>query len=783
MTILRDPSGERLFLEGRLEGLGVPDLIHAICLPKRTGTLTFSRGEVSKTIYIDKGQLVFAASSMAEDRLGETLLRDGVIGYEQLEKANSFMGGGKRLGGILVELGYLAPDKLVRGLLHQVKEIILSLFPWEGGAYRFVEEPLPTSEVITLNMATSKLILDGIRRITSWPRIFRSVGHSRATYRLTHEGHAIAEDLDLGAAEKLILASLDHPVSVGEICRSVFLANFDVYQYLWAFRILGIIQQVESDPVAADRSGDATQGDLHDTPIPDLLLGYCRRHETGVLYLTRDTDEKSLHVKNGMVVFATSNRPDEALTTFLLRRGVIGLRDKEEIERRLLSNRRAGTILREMGILTQDELVRFVKEQLREIVLSIFAWERGEWRFLAGDLPSVEDVQLDRPIEEIVLQGLRGVRDWSRIREGCGGIDVVLRKVSEPPFSMSALELGPDESEVLAALDEPCKVTEICDTTGITDHRVAQILWGFQILGIVERAPRATPHMAAKASVPDAVAAAHETAAAAAAHQEPQDTESAAVAPPVELVASTVGEGMGSIRERSSTGDARGQEARPGAPVFGGFSVKAPEPIEGGSTAAQDEAARSDLMSRDASTHQAVPPAEELRDAAPADRGPHDEMPNDKTPRDPSRDVTAHRDETSRDGDTSTVAAPRSPLEAVGSGILEEIERFNRRHRELYAVLKGAVGAGARNFVATSIRRLGSSASEFQGMVPDESGAFSPESLYERVGSRDPAGIRARLEALIDAETDTASLFLDPKTLERLRKRLEAATWDLAERS
>ena len=248
MSILRDPSGERLFLEGRLEGLSVPDLIHAICLPRRTGTLTISRAEVSKTIYIKNGQLVFAASNVAEDRLGETLLRDGVIGYTQLETAISYMGAGKRLGSILVELGYLAPDKLVRGLLHQVREIILSVFPWEGGAYRFVEEPLPTAEVITLNIATSKLILDGIRRITSWPRIVRSVGYARATYRLTREGRAIADDLDLGTAEKLILASLERPVSVGEICRSVFLANFDVYQYLWAFRILGIIQQVESDP-------------------------------------------------------------------------------------------------------------------------------------------------------------------------------------------------------------------------------------------------------------------------------------------------------------------------------------------------------------------------------------------------------------------------------------------------------------------------------------------------------------------------------------------------------
>src|SRR5438093_4798751 len=286
MTILRDPSGQRLFLEGRLEGISVPDLIHAICLPGRTGILTLSRGEISKSVYVQDGHLVFATSNVAEERLGETLLRDGVIGFQELEEAIGYLGGGKRLGSILVELGHLAPEKLVRGLLHQVKEIMLGLFPWESGAYRFVEGPLPTAEVITLNIATSKLIFDGIRRITSWPRIIRSVGPSRETYRLTREGRAIAEDLDLGAAERLVLDVLEQPATVGEICRSVFLANFDVYQYLWAFRILGIVRPVENEdarpPEGIYPQAGESEGNLVEEPLPLLLLRLCRAGETGV---------------------------------------------------------------------------------------------------------------------------------------------------------------------------------------------------------------------------------------------------------------------------------------------------------------------------------------------------------------------------------------------------------------------------------------------------------------------------------------------------------------------
>src|SRR5436309_7093470 len=101
----RNGSADRFFLEGRFEGIGVPELIHRICLPRRTGTLTFARGEVCKNVYIKSGQLIFATSNWSEDRLGEMLLRAGIIAYREFEEASRCLGSGKRLGAILVELG------------------------------------------------------------------------------------------------------------------------------------------------------------------------------------------------------------------------------------------------------------------------------------------------------------------------------------------------------------------------------------------------------------------------------------------------------------------------------------------------------------------------------------------------------------------------------------------------------------------------------------------------------------------------------------------------------
>ncbi len=125
--------------------------------------------------------------------------------------------------------------------------------------------------------------------------------------------------------------------------------------------------------------------------------------------------------------------------------------------------------------------------------------------------------------------------------------------------------------------------------------------------------------------------------------------------------------------------------------------------------------------------------------------------------------------------------ARRTPIEAVGTGVLEEIERFNRRHREVYAVLKGSVGSGARNLVANCAKRLGEGAQIFAGLAMDETGAFPAELLFERVGEQAPARIRAALEALIGAELRISEGMLDGATVKRLEKRLEAAGSGLVE--
>jgi hypothetical protein len=503
-------------INGRLEGLSVPDLLWNLCRSHSTGVLHVTSRGITKKVYIDEGRIVFAGSGDPDDRLGDLLLREGAITLDQLESATSRLSGGRRLGTLLVDAGHLSPENLVRGVLNQVRGIVLALFPLDEGEYAFVEGPLPTDEVITLGMRTAEIMLQGIRQIRSFLRIRKSVGPASSRFRLDPAWHEVLDGLEIRDGERMLLQRLDaagaRGAPVDAMCREVFLSNFEIYQALWAFIVLGVVKEVDRGGESAPAA--AIEGRLERTSLPEILVRLCHDQVTGVLKMARGTIERTLHIKEGQCIFATSNAIDDGLLAHLLRRGVISLSDREETARRLLSNKRVGTILLEMGVIDEGDLRATVREQLSEIIFDTFRWDRGDFQFQAGELPTIEEITLTRSLEDLMFSGVRRVTSWSRVREGCGGLGARLVLLPEYLSVLDKMTIGPEEWELISLLKTPKTVLQICRESMLGDFRSCQILWALRLLdaigeaaldvsidsalGIVDAAPAPEPAAAAE---------------------------------------------------------------------------------------------------------------------------------------------------------------------------------------------------------------------------------------------------------------------------------------------
>jgi Domain of unknown function (DUF4388) len=232
---------------GSLEEHPIAAILRPLLREKKTGPLRLSRGKAAKTLYLSDGRLIFATSTDPDDRLGEMLLRKGLISYRSLEESVRAIKAGKRQGTLLVESGAIRSKDLVDGVTEQVQEIIYSVFLWEEGAFEFEEGDLPSREVIVLRMSTADLILEGVRRIERWTRIRRGVGGLGQQYALAANSATTMGDMSLHKDEMDLIATLDGVMTLEEICASTRQSDFQTCRAVWGLWASGVLDRVPQD--------------------------------------------------------------------------------------------------------------------------------------------------------------------------------------------------------------------------------------------------------------------------------------------------------------------------------------------------------------------------------------------------------------------------------------------------------------------------------------------------------------------------------------------------------
>jgi hypothetical protein len=243
-----------LVIRGEIDNSSVPELLRSLLASGEAGVLTFRSGEATKTLFVEAGRVVFAASNNPDERLGEFLLVRGRLTAEHYIEASRRIRPGLRLGAILVELGAIEPEDLIGTVEAQVKEVLLDLFSWRRGEYAFVMKDTDDS-MVTVNISTDSLILDGIRRCRSWHQVIQGIGSIDTVFFPTGNTDVLYK-LELTEEETEILHRVNGRASVDQICQVSYLSNFETCRTLWALQVLGIIRRTLADDAARLDEGD-----------------------------------------------------------------------------------------------------------------------------------------------------------------------------------------------------------------------------------------------------------------------------------------------------------------------------------------------------------------------------------------------------------------------------------------------------------------------------------------------------------------------------------------------
>jgi uncharacterized protein DUF4388 len=247
----RAGEDDSLVIRGEIETTSVPELLRSLLTSGETGVLTVRAGEATKSIYILSGRVAYAASNNPDERMGEVLLVRGKITVRAFVEASKRIRPGLRLGAILVELGALDPEELIPAVELHVKSILMDLFTWVRGEYTFVIKELEQRDnVVTLNMSTENLILEGIRSTHSWQQVIRALGDVESVFVTVGSPDAHYR-IDLTEDEQEVLAHVNGRSTVEQICDISYLSNFDTCRILWGLLVLGIIRRGQAGETAA----------------------------------------------------------------------------------------------------------------------------------------------------------------------------------------------------------------------------------------------------------------------------------------------------------------------------------------------------------------------------------------------------------------------------------------------------------------------------------------------------------------------------------------------------
>jgi tetratricopeptide (TPR) repeat protein len=240
--------------QGTIGTATLPEVVRDLWKARSSGTLVLERGKETKRIAFHRGDIVFAATNVEKERLGERLVREGKIKRSVLELALRVMDrSSERLGKTMVDWGWVSPLEMGRAVATQIKDIIYSVFSWSSGQYRFEPDETPVPPDLILELRTAEVIYEGARRVSDLAAIEAGLGPATSILGLTEGGHL---GIPITQEDGYILARIDGRRPLGGVVSGSPLGKEETQRRVYAMLLAGVIERRER-PSAVESSAGA----------------------------------------------------------------------------------------------------------------------------------------------------------------------------------------------------------------------------------------------------------------------------------------------------------------------------------------------------------------------------------------------------------------------------------------------------------------------------------------------------------------------------------------------
>ncbi|MFO0092774.1 MAG: DUF4388 domain-containing protein [Gemmatimonadaceae bacterium] len=232
-------------IRGNLSEANLADVLQLLALGQKTGCLSMAREGSFGSIHFADGRVVHAGLVNRRDRLGDRLVRLGVIDADELARLAAEVApqDERELAQTLLRSGRVDRDVLLTEYRVHVEEAVYHLLSWTHGTFTFEPDDEAVLEPPLLSVSADSLLLEGARRVDEWTLIAKKIPSLDLIFEL--DGPRLTQrETPLSPEQERLLPLLDGLQDVQAIIERSGLGEFDVGKALYGLLTAAYVQRV-----------------------------------------------------------------------------------------------------------------------------------------------------------------------------------------------------------------------------------------------------------------------------------------------------------------------------------------------------------------------------------------------------------------------------------------------------------------------------------------------------------------------------------------------------------
>lgn len=240
----------------------------------------------------------------------------------------------------------------------------------------------------------------------------------------------------------------------------------------------------------------AITGTLGDFSLPELLQFLDHGKKTGLLQvrlLAEQTENKTpqiyyIWLHQGRVIAAADRLDRKCLTLMITQRGWVSERVISRVTQISSNsiNTPLGLFLKSQGMLQSEQLKLLFNTQILRPICTLFQIQNGHFTFNPMEtlpLPLEEMTGLSMAGTEVILMGLRALRDWKALADK---LPATTSALSSPNAKKPQMQLNAQEWQVWEFVNGNVSLENIAHHLRISVEKVQQIAYRLIIVGLIE---------------------------------------------------------------------------------------------------------------------------------------------------------------------------------------------------------------------------------------------------------------------------------------------------------